>query len=365
MREPNAVDFWRGLALVTIFVNHIPGVWWEFLTHRNISLSDSAELFVFLAGWSLRRVAEEGGERPPLGGLLLRLSGRAISIYAAQIFLTTLAIALIAAAALALDNPLLLEWNNSAAVFSDPVPAHVGLMLLTHQLGYFDILPLYVVLMLAGPVMVVLDRISPALLIVASLGCYLAVLATGFNLPTWPVDGVWYFNPLAWQIVFVLGFLFARESRTGQPFAAALPRLRWLAWPVVILAAVALRTGWLPDPLQVPEPTLFYVVDKTYLTPLRLGQFLMLVIAMTPLFSPIHRYVPGITEFFSAMGRNSLNVFCVASLLSLAGQIARFIFGSAFLTDTAILAVGVGALRFTAWVSEWRSRARGSAKPAR
>ena len=52
-REPNAVDFWRGFALASIFINHIPGIWYERLTHRNFSISDSAELFVFLAGWSL------------------------------------------------------------------------------------------------------------------------------------------------------------------------------------------------------------------------------------------------------------------------------------------------------------------------
>jgi hypothetical protein len=365
MREPNAIDFWRGFALVTIFVNHIPGLWWEFATHRNFSLSDSAELFVFLAGWSLRRIAEERGARPPLGGLLIRLTGRAITIYAAQVFLTTLAIALIAAASILLDNPLLLEWNNAAAVFSDPVPAHVGLMMLTHQLGYFDILPLYVVLMLAAPLLVLIDRISPALLIVASIGCYLFVLTTGFNLPTWPVDGVWYFNPLAWQLIFVLGFLFARESQPGQPFAEVLPKLVWVAWPIVILAAVAQRTGNLPDPMGVPEPTLFYVVDKTYLTPLRLGQFLMLTVAIAPLFLPINRYAPGLVEFFASMGRNSMNVFCVGSLLSLSGQIARFIFGSAFVSDTVIVIVGIGALRFTAWVSEWRSRARSGEKSGR
>ena len=52
-RKANAVDFWRGFALVSIFINHIPGIWYERLTHRNVSISDSAELFVFLAGWSL------------------------------------------------------------------------------------------------------------------------------------------------------------------------------------------------------------------------------------------------------------------------------------------------------------------------
>ena len=53
--------------------------------------------------------------------------------------------------AIELDNPLLLQWHNAAAVFNDPVPTHIGLAVLTHQLGYFDILPLYVVLMLMAP----------------------------------------------------------------------------------------------------------------------------------------------------------------------------------------------------------------------
>jgi hypothetical protein len=27
-REPNAVDFWRGFALITIFIDHIPGLFY-------------------------------------------------------------------------------------------------------------------------------------------------------------------------------------------------------------------------------------------------------------------------------------------------------------------------------------------------
>ena len=49
-RAINVVDFWRGFALVEIFVNHIPGNVYEQFTHKALSLSDSAELFVFLAG---------------------------------------------------------------------------------------------------------------------------------------------------------------------------------------------------------------------------------------------------------------------------------------------------------------------------
>ena len=147
IRQANAIDFWRGFALVSIFINHIPGIYFERLTHRNLSISDSAELFVFLAGWSLGLLV--GSRKSELTApLVARLGGRAMTIYAAQILISSIALAILAAAAYAFDNPLILEWHNAAAVFQDPALAHIGLVLLTHQLGYFDILPLYVVLML-------------------------------------------------------------------------------------------------------------------------------------------------------------------------------------------------------------------------
>ena len=65
---------------------------------------------------------------------------------------------MLAAAARLLDNPLLLEWHNAAAVFYDPINAHIGLVILTHQLGYFDILPLYVVLMIMAPALVLKEE---------------------------------------------------------------------------------------------------------------------------------------------------------------------------------------------------------------
>ena len=83
MRAPNAVDFWRGFALVTIFVNHVPGIFFERYTFREYSLSDSAELFVFLAGVSLRFVVNSLADEP-MSALVYRLAGRALTIYFAQ-----------------------------------------------------------------------------------------------------------------------------------------------------------------------------------------------------------------------------------------------------------------------------------------
>src|SRR5947209_15351431 len=177
MRSANEIDFWRGLALASIFINHIPGFFYEHLTHKNLGQSDSAELFVFLAGWSLRLVTESRGDPLTSTRLVLRLGARALTIYTAQILISSLAIALTAAASLAFDNPLLLAWNNAAAVFEEPVRTHVGLVLLTHQLGFFDILPLYVALMIAAPAIAILHRFAGFLLLPLSLLTYAAALA--------------------------------------------------------------------------------------------------------------------------------------------------------------------------------------------
>ena len=71
-RPPNPIDFWRGLALVFIFINHIPGIFYSHFTHAQYSISDSADLFVFLAGWALRYVGEGVGSAVKRGNDTLR-----------------------------------------------------------------------------------------------------------------------------------------------------------------------------------------------------------------------------------------------------------------------------------------------------
>src|SRR5664279_1093444 len=273
-RQPNAVDFWRGFALITIFIDHIPGLFYAHYTLINFSISDAADLFVFLAGWSLRLMADGGGRHMPTRNVMLRLFGRALEIYAAQVLITMLAIAMLATTSMQLDNPLLLEWHNAAAVFNDPVPTHIGLAVLTHQLGYFNILPLYVAMMLMAPLFALIDRLAPNLLLPASAALYVVVLAFRITLPTWPVSGTWFFNPLAWQFVFVLGFVLAKaDSGVGLLARRYIVWLRIVALPVVILATLAVLFDWLWDPTQVPDPKLFFLLDKTYATPPRLIQF--------------------------------------------------------------------------------------------
>jgi len=360
-RPPNAIDFWRGFALVSIFINHIPGVTYEVMTHRNFSLSDSAELFVFLAGWSLRHLVGPANDPTPIEHLFFRLSGRALTVYAAHMLIVMIAIAMLAFSARVLDNPLLLEWHNAAAVFSNPAETHVGLVLLSHQLGYFDILPLYVVLMLTAPLITLVHRVAPNWLVPISLAIYLAALIFKITVPTWPTEGQWFFNPLCWQLVFVLGFTMSRQHGPGGWVRAHLSKIRLVAVPIVLVGAVMVITGWRLDPTRVPEPKLLFINGKTFVTPMRLIQFLALIAVFSAAYPVIARAVPRIVGFLAGLGRNSLYVFCTGSILSLAGQILRFYLGGGLFVDTVLVTVGIAVLGAVAWVAEWRDRIK---KPA-
>ena len=355
MRAPNEIDFWRGLALITIFIDHIPGIVFENYTYRNVAISDAAEIFVFLAGWSLRIVEDKAKARQQSAArMILRLESRAFTIYIAQIFVTAMALALTAAGALYFSDALVLQWNNASAIFEIPVEAMIGVAVMSHQMGYFDILPLYVALMAAAPLIVLVDKVSPWFLLASSLGVYCAALTFGINIPTWPVEDRWFFNPLAWQLVFVCGYLvgapaglagFARRHRLATRLAA-LPGVAlgaWLAW-----------IRWFPDPLAVPEPRLFFMFDKTYTSPARIVHLLCAVAFAAGIFTFVERCLWPLTRFASMLGRNSLNVFCAASLLSLGGQFVRYGTSGDFIWDAGVLAFGVVGMGGMAWMSEWR-----------
>ena len=360
MRGPNEIDFWRGFALLTIFIDHVPGLWFENYTMRHFGLSDAAELFVFLAGWSMRLLMNGRKEPMSLPGAVMRLETRALTIFFAQLIITQMALALTAAGSLVLENPLFLEWNNAAAAFEAPIETQVGLLLLSHQMGFFDILPLYVVIIAGAPLWVICDRIWKWLPLILSVTLYAAVLTSGVNLPTWPVEGRWYFNPFAWQLVFVLGYMLADAKGPAAVLRRHRRPLRWLGLAGVAAGLAFSLADYVPDPLAVPEPKLFFMFDKTFVTPARILHLLALVALFNGLYGRLDQKVGALARFLSMLGRNSLHVFCVGSLFALAAQFGRFVLGGSILVDIMVLLMGIVVMGVTAWVVEWRVRSRAS-----
>ncbi len=360
MRGPNEIDFWRGFALLTIFVDHVPGLIYENYTMRHFGISDAAELFVFLAGWSMRLLMGNRKEPLTLPSIIMRLETRALTIFFAQLIITQMALALTAAGAIWLENPLFLEWNNASAAFEAPIETQVGIVILSHQMGFFDILPLYVVLIAGAPLCVISDRIWKWLPLILSVTLYAAILTTGVNLPTWPVEGRWYFNPFAWQLVFVLGYVLADPKGPMAPLRRHKTALRWLGLAGVVAGVIIGVADYSPDPLAVPDPKLFFMFDKTFVTPARICHLLALVALFNGAFYYAEDWMRPLSRFLSMLGRNSLHVFCIGSLFALASQFGRFVLGGSILVDTMVLLMGILTMAVTAWVVEWRVRSRAS-----
>src|SRR5262249_22123221 len=186
------IDFWRGAVLIAILIDHIPGNPLENWTPRNFGLSDSAEAFVFLSGLSVGLIyvprAHKYGLEPVAGGCLKR----ALKLYGVHIALTVAALLVFGAAYWMSGLPELIQAHRRSVVFGSPGDALLGLALLSHQLGYFNILPLYIVLMIWAPVAVALALRGPLLALAASLGLYAAARAFGLNFPNWPEHGGWF-----------------------------------------------------------------------------------------------------------------------------------------------------------------------------
>ena len=230
------IDFWRGAVLIAILIDHIPGNPLENWTPRNFGLSDSAEAFVFLSGLSVGLIylprARKYGIEPVAGGCFKR----ALKLYGVHIALTLAALVVFGAAYWLSGVPDLIQAHGRSLVFGSPTNGLMGLALLSHQLGYFNILPLYIVLMLWAPVVLALALRGPLLALAVSVGLYAAARAFGLNLPNWPQTGGWFFNPIAWQLIFTLGLVSAVLWRDGLPRPAP-----WLvALSAVTVAGAAL-----------------------------------------------------------------------------------------------------------------------------
>jgi hypothetical protein len=327
MMNPNRIrdiDFWRGAVLIVILVDHIPGNPLENMTPRNFGLSDSAEAFIFLSGLSIGLIymprARKYGLEPVAGGLLRR----ALKLYGVHIALTLAALAIFATAYWMSGVPDLIEAHGRSYVFGSPASGLPALALMSLQLGYFNILPLYVVLMLWAPIALALARPDPLLALVVSAALYTAARIFGLNLPNWPDAGGWFFNPLAWQLVFTLGLVSAVLWRDGPPRPA--PWLLTLSVGIVAGAAlIVTNDGGLAPGLR-DTATAHLDVAKQDLGLARLVHFsaLAYLVARAPSFGrligPVIRGAFGVAV--QSLGRNSLPVFAAGSFLSACGQAA-------------------------------------------
>lgn len=129
------IDVFRALALLTIYINHVPGTIYENFTHKNLGFSDSAEAFVLISGMAVGLAY--GKKFIPGNRLLVSLKTlrRAGTLYVAHIMTTVATLAIFSAAALYFARPDLLKLINIQMIIEDTPEALVGIATLGHQIG--------------------------------------------------------------------------------------------------------------------------------------------------------------------------------------------------------------------------------------
>lgn len=333
-RDPR-LDAFRGAALAMILIDHMPGNPYEQATLRNWGFSDAAEAFFVISGIATAlaygaRFAPAERRRNGLWPAVRPLWRRAWTLYQAHVLLTLWAIALFAAGAIVFDAPDLLTRINLGPVFESTAEALLGVPLLTHQLGYVNILPAYAVLLLAAPGAILLGQRWPRALAAGSVALWMAAGIWRLDLPNYPNAGGWFFNPFAWQLVFVVGLLTGLALRRGERLVPRHPALIGLAAGFLLLS---LAWVWLPPLAGVLNRQMarlgamgapFHLVshDKTYLALPRLLHVLALVYLVSSLDgvrrAVAHRWAAPLR----LLGRHGLLVFAAGTALSLAAQVA-------------------------------------------
>jgi len=362
------LDLFRGVALWLIFLDHIPENIVNWFTIRNYGFSDATEIFIFISGYTAAFVY---GRTMRERGFLLssaRILRRAWQIYVAHIFLFTIFMAEIAYVAATFDNPLYAEEMRILDFLKQPDITIFQALLLKFKPVNMDVLPLYIVLLLMFPPMLFLLLRAPNVALAGSAVVYALTWKLDWNLPAYP-NGVWFFNPFAWQLLFVFG---AWCALGGSQRLAGFLRSRIVLVVAIayLVFAFAITLTWHFEALDRFVPTWLaewmYPIDKTNLDVLRFAHFLALAV-VTIRFIPRHwsGLKSAILQPAIRCGQHSLEIFCLGVFLAFAGQFIIAESSGGPLLQTAVSALGIIIMIATANLISWYKAIEGRSPQSR
>lgn len=352
------IDFFRGLALIFIFVDHMPDNTLAKFTLRNFGFADAAEVFVLLAGFSAVLAYQRTFEGQGFRAGVLRVFERVRDIYIWHLALIVICGAGLTFAAGYFGNDMYVN-NIGVQVFAnEPARSTVLAATLVNQPNMLNILPLYIVLLMFWlPFVLWLMPRNPWQALVLSVGLWAVANVLTMNLPSAQNPNGWVFNPFAWQLLVTIGALTAHFCRQG-PIPVSRP-LMWIAIGYVIFAFLV-AAPWTQIPglenARVLAPDLLGHVDKTYLSPWRLANVVALGYLAIILLSPQSHWLTRTwATGIGRCGRHSLEIFCLGTMLSFTGWVILVEAGSGLALQILVNTTGIGILWGTAWALALRN----------
>jgi len=350
------LDLIRGVANWQIFINHIPNNILNWVTTENYGFSDAADLFIFISGYTASFVyARIMLERGTLHAST-RILKRAWQIFVAQVMLFCVYAAGIGYLALEYHDPNLDNVYNIHLFFEHPVEMLVAMLTLKYKPLNMDVLPIYVLLMLVFPAILGALVRKPNWVLAASIILYVLARHFDWNLPSYPY-GVWYFNPLCWQLLFVLGGWFALGG-----WSDLMPLIRSRTFLILgiaylIFALIMTLAAWIPQLRAVLTDWLYSAFnpnDKTNVAPYRIVHLIIIVMLVTR-FLP--RDWPGLEWriFRPAIlcGQQSLQTFCIGIFLSFAAYFVLIETTNSIWMQILVNILGITILCLFAWYKSW------------
>lgn len=371
------LDFFRGIAMFIILFAHTPGNFFTSWIPARWGFSDATEIFVFCSG--MASAIAFGRAYDTVGWRLgtARVSFRVWQVYWAHIGLFFAVATLLAAIDMtgAYDK-VYIGSLNLWKFFNEPGPPLVGLLTLTYVPNYFDILPMYMVVLLMMPLIMALSRVHLGLVALFVAGVWLfaqnLVLAKvglenyHLGLPAEPwSDRKWFFNPFGWQLVFFTGFAFMRGWLPKPPVT---PMLIGLATAVVLIIIPLSNIGvrefgfeWARD---------WRIANKVWITKsdfglLRYVHFLALAYLcwvaagdkgarlLAHGTSFLARTWQNILAIILKVGQQSLAVFIVSMFTARVSGFVMDNIGRDTWTVVAVNFAGMGVLVLTAYGAGW------------
>jgi hypothetical protein len=347
------LDLMRGIGQWMVFLDHIPYDIVSWLTLRNYGFSDAAEFFVFISGYTAGFVYGPAMAYGQYFAATKRLLKRAWQLYVAHIFLFLFFVAQIARAARRFDNPMYGNEYNIFLFLEHPDVMIGQTLMLKFKPVDLDVLPLYIVLVLALPAILWGLVKAPRWTLLASAVLYVLARHYDWNLPSFP-GGNWYFNPFAWQMLFVFGAWCGldRAAEIATLLKSRAVLILALAW--ILFSFLIVMTWHLPAlGAMVPQWLIhvIYPIDKSDLDMFRLIHFLALAVVFV-------RYVPrdwpalrsNLLRPLVLMGQNSLPMFCLGVFLSFAAHWFLVQIEGDILAQIIVSFVGMATMVGVAWL---------------
>lgn len=341
------LDVFRGLCLVIIFIAHVWDNAWAAWIPARFGFSDATEIFVFCSGMA-SAIAFGGSFRAH--GFLIGTARVAFRCW--QVFWSHIGVLLVSAAAMLLVD----RWLGTGRSYFDGLglepligpsagQAIVGMLTLTWVPHYFDILPMYLVILVMIPVVMALSHLGRIHVAAFVLLIWSLAALGSLRLPAEPWwDREWFFNPFSWQLVFFTGFAFM----SGWLPAPSSDRRLIRAALAVVLVTVPFAWAPLTDSFTMlgdVRAALSPLTDKTQFGVLRYIHFLSLAYLAFVAAGEGGRNLKGpVAELLRILGQQSLAIFMAGLVLSFLASVALNVLGRSYWSVPLVNLTGIAIL---------------------